>query len=78
MTPLTQTQYSKNLKVQRPWGQSSLEQAQEEMSALAGQTAQEHPRGAHILIVYKAEIINGELKPADDVDRARFFSKDCF
>jgi 8-oxo-dGTP diphosphatase len=34
---------------------------------------QEHPRGAHILIVYCAEICAGELRPADDVDAAAFY-----
>ncbi|MBN1537893.1 MAG: NUDIX hydrolase [Anaerolineales bacterium] len=33
----------------------------------------EHPYGAHILIVYQAEIIQGDLKPDDDADRADFF-----
>jgi len=37
---------------------------------------QEHPRGAHILIVYQAEIITGEMKPGDDVDRVQFFDID--
>ncbi len=36
---------------------------------------QEHPRGAHILIVYRAEVQSGELQAADDVDRAGFFSR---
>jgi 8-oxo-dGTP diphosphatase len=36
---------------------------------------QEHPRGAHILIAYQAEIISGELLASDDVDRASFFSR---
>jgi 8-oxo-dGTP diphosphatase len=35
---------------------------------------QEHPRGAHILIVYRVEVISGDVHPADDVDRAGFFS----
>lgn len=34
---------------------------------------QEHPRGAHILIVYRAEVVGGTLKPGDDVDGAAFF-----
>lgn len=34
----------------------------------------EHPRGAHILIVYSADIIEGEMKPDDDVDKVAFFS----
>ncbi len=35
---------------------------------------QEHARGAHILIVYKAGIISGELTPGDDVDQVGFFA----
>lgn len=34
----------------------------------------EHPRGAHILIVYRAEIDSGECKPGDDATGAAFFS----
>jgi ADP-ribose pyrophosphatase YjhB (NUDIX family) len=34
---------------------------------------QEHPRGAHIFIVYRAEIVEGTLAAADDVDAAGFF-----
>jgi ADP-ribose pyrophosphatase YjhB (NUDIX family) len=37
-------------------------------------SGQEHPRGAHILIVYRAEITGGSLRPGDDVDAAGFFS----
>lgn len=36
-------------------------------------SGQEHPRGAHILIVYQAEIQSGEALPADDVDSLDFF-----
>ena len=39
-------------------------------------SGQEHPRGAHILIVYRAEILGGELRPGDDVDQVAFFSPD--
>jgi len=35
----------------------------------------EHPRGAHILLVYRTEIMGGELLPGDDVDGADFFSR---
>jgi 8-oxo-dGTP diphosphatase len=35
---------------------------------------QEHARGAHILIVYRAEIISGSEKPGDDADRVGFFA----
>jgi len=33
----------------------------------------EHPRGADIIIFYRAEIIAGELTAGDDVDQAAFF-----
>jgi len=33
----------------------------------------EHPRGAHILIVYRVERIEGELMAGDDVDGADYF-----
>ncbi|OGO28441.1 MAG: hypothetical protein A2Z16_09340 [Chloroflexi bacterium RBG_16_54_18] len=36
---------------------------------------QEHPRGAHILIVYEAEIVSGEAVAGDDVDQIGFFSR---
>ncbi len=36
---------------------------------------QEHSRGAHILIVYRAEIVSGDLHASDDVDRAAFFPR---
>lgn len=38
-------------------------------------SGQEHPRGAHIIIFYRAEIIAGELIPGDDVDRVSFFDR---
>lgn len=36
---------------------------------------QEHPRGAHIIIFYRADIISGDLAPGDDVDRVAFFDR---
>lgn len=36
---------------------------------------QEHEKGAHIIIFYRAEIIDGELSAGDDVDRVAFFSR---
>lgn len=33
----------------------------------------EHSAGADIVIVYKAEVIAGELSPGDDADQAQFF-----
>ncbi len=44
------------------------------LDVLAGQ---EHPRGAHIIIFYRAELIDGELSANDDVDRAVFFKRDA-
>jgi 8-oxo-dGTP diphosphatase len=34
----------------------------------------EHERGADFIIVYEAEILSGELRPADDADAAEWFS----
>jgi ADP-ribose pyrophosphatase YjhB (NUDIX family) len=42
------------------------------LEVLAGQ---EHARGAHILIVYRAEIVSGVITAGDDADRAAFFSR---
>jgi len=36
---------------------------------------QEHPRGAHIVIVYQAEIVSGAPAAGDDVDQIGFFSR---
>lgn len=36
-------------------------------------SGQEHPRGAHIIIFYRGEIVSGELSPGDDVDKVEFF-----
>ena len=36
----------------------------------------EHERGADFVIVYHAEVINGELVPADDADAADWFTRD--
>jgi 8-oxo-dGTP diphosphatase len=36
----------------------------------------EHPRGAHIVIAYRGEIVNGSLQPGDDVDQVSFFSRE--
>lgn len=38
-------------------------------------SGQQHPRGAHILIVYSGVIRDGVLNPGDDVSDAGFFSK---
>jgi 8-oxo-dGTP diphosphatase len=34
---------------------------------------QEHPRGASILIVYRAQVKSGELKPGDDARHVAYF-----
>lgn len=38
-------------------------------------SGQEHPRGAHIVIFYRAEIVTGELTPGDDVDRVSYYDR---
>lgn len=42
---------------------------------LAVMAGQEHSRGAHIIVFYRAEVVSGSLQPADDVDRAAFFPR---
>jgi len=36
---------------------------------------QEHERGAHIILFYRAEIVSGEPHPGDDVDSVDFFPR---
>jgi 8-oxo-dGTP diphosphatase len=36
---------------------------------------QDHPRGAHIVFIYKADVLSGVLQPGDDADGAAFFSR---
>lgn len=36
----------------------------------------EHRRGADIVIVYRAEVTGGELRPGDDADQVEFFPLD--
>ena len=36
----------------------------------------EHPRGASIVILYRAEVVGGALKPMDDADAVGFFKPD--
>jgi 8-oxo-dGTP diphosphatase len=36
----------------------------------------EHPRGADFIIVYRAEVLSGELKADDDADAVDWFSRD--
>jgi len=38
-------------------------------------SGQEHPAGAHIVIVYRVVVIAGELKAGDDADGVGFFSR---
>jgi 8-oxo-dGTP diphosphatase len=37
-------------------------------------SGKEHPRGADFIIVYQAEVIDGELKPDDDADAVEWFA----
>ena len=39
-------------------------------------SGQEHPRGAHILIIYQGDIIDGDLRAGDDVDKVGFYPLD--
>jgi len=39
-------------------------------------SGREHPRGADFVIVYEAEIMRGELTPADDADAAEWFGRE--
>jgi 8-oxo-dGTP diphosphatase len=36
----------------------------------------EHPNGADVFILYRAEIVGGDLKAGDDADRVGFFSRE--
>ena len=38
-------------------------------------SGREHTRGADFIIVYRAEVIDGELKPDDDVDAVEWFGR---
>ena len=38
-------------------------------------SGKEHPRGADFIIVYQAEVIDGELKPDDDADAVEWFGR---
>ena len=37
---------------------------------------QDHSNGAHIIIVYRVEVVSGSLRPGDDVDLADYFRRD--
>lgn len=39
-------------------------------------SGQEHPRGAHLLIVYRGCVLEGELNAGDDADKVGWFGKD--
>ena len=47
------------------------------MQVLDVVSGREHERGADFVIVYHAEVLNGELVPADDADAAEWFSRDA-
>ena len=38
-------------------------------------SGREHPNGADFVIVYQAEVIDGELQPSDDADAAEWFPR---
>jgi ADP-ribose pyrophosphatase YjhB (NUDIX family) len=38
-------------------------------------SGREHPRGADFIIVYQAEVIDGEMMPGDDADAVEWFDK---
>lgn len=38
-------------------------------------SGKEHPRGADFIIVYRAEVIDGQLKPSDDADAVEWFER---
>lgn len=38
-------------------------------------TGREHERGADFIIVYSAEVISGEMSPADDADAVEWFER---
>ena len=39
-------------------------------------SGKEHERGADFVIVYHAEVVRGELVPADDADAVEWFARD--
>jgi 8-oxo-dGTP diphosphatase len=39
-------------------------------------SGREHTRGADFIIVYRAEVLDGELKPDDDVDAVEWFGRE--
>ena len=39
-------------------------------------TGREHSRGSDIFIIYRAHVLNGTLKAADDADQAAWFDLD--
>ncbi len=61
--------------------QAAMRECQEEtgldvrITELAGLYAgQEFPGGSHLLIVYRAQVVSGQLQAGDDAGDARFFS----
>jgi ADP-ribose pyrophosphatase YjhB (NUDIX family) len=38
-------------------------------------SGREHPRGADFIIVYQAEVLDGQLKPDDDADAVEWFGR---
>ena len=52
---------------------SLIVRATKVLDVIAGR---EHERGADFIIVYGAEVISGDLVPADDADAAEWFDRD--
>lgn len=47
----------------------------EVLRLLDAYSGQEHPRGAHIILVYQGVVHGGQLKPGDDASEIGYFSK---
>lgn len=54
--------------------ETGLEVKIKDLASVVG--GREHPNGADIVIIYRAEITGGELHPGDDADQVGFFSRD--
>lgn len=39
-------------------------------------SGKEHPRGADFIIIYQAEVVEGDMKPDDDADAVEWFARD--
>ncbi len=46
------------------------------MALLDVVAGREHDRGADMVILYRAEVVGGDMRPGDDADQVGFFSRD--